>query len=54
LSVAFGKVFANHLETKIEIENVTGRSYPINLGSEFNGSHFSLPRLVTIRAGYGF
>jgi hypothetical protein len=54
LSVAFGKVFANHLETKLEIENVTGRSYPINLGSEFNGSHFSLPRVVTIRTGYRF
>ncbi|MFP5262554.1 MAG: TonB-dependent receptor [Blastocatellia bacterium] len=54
LSLASGKVFANRLEAKVEIENVTNRIYPINLGSEFNGSHVSPPRLATLRMGYRF
>jgi outer membrane receptor for ferrienterochelin and colicin len=54
LSVAFGKVFASRVEAKVEIENITNRVYAINLGSEFNGSHFSPPRLFTTRLSYRF
>ncbi|HEX8089921.1 MAG TPA: TonB-dependent receptor [Blastocatellia bacterium] len=54
LSLAVGKVFANRLEAKLEIENIMNRVYPINLGSEFNGSHVSPPRLATLRMGYRF
>ena len=54
LSVSFGKVFATHVEAKLEIENITNSVYAINLGSEFNGSHVSPPRLVTLRLGYRF
>jgi hypothetical protein len=51
LSVAIGKGFSNRVE-KIEIENVTNNVYPVNLGSEFNSSHVSPPRLVAVRMGY--
>jgi hypothetical protein len=54
LSLAFGKVFSGRVEAKIEIENVMSRVFPINLGSEFNGSHVSAPRLATVRLGYRF
>jgi TonB-dependent receptor-like protein/carboxypeptidase family protein len=52
LSLAFGKLFANRVEAKLEVENITNGVYPINLGSEFNGSHFSPPRLFTTRLSY--
>jgi outer membrane receptor protein involved in Fe transport len=54
LNLAFGKSVANHVKARFEIENVTGHVYPINLGSEFNGSHVSAPRLVTVRLSYQF
>jgi outer membrane receptor protein involved in Fe transport len=54
LNVAFGKVFAKRIDARLEVENVTNAVYPINLGSEFNGSHVSLPRQITLRLGYRF
>ncbi|HXI92871.1 MAG TPA: TonB-dependent receptor [Blastocatellia bacterium] len=54
VNLAFGKVFANRVEGKIEIEDITNSVYPINLGSEFNGSHFSAPRLAMLRLAYRF
>lgn len=54
LNLAFGKVFANRVEAKVEVENITNSVYPINLGSEFNGSHVSPSRLLTLRLAYRY
>ncbi|HJZ67007.1 MAG TPA: TonB-dependent receptor, partial [Blastocatellia bacterium] len=54
LSIALGKVFSGRVEAKLEVENITGTVYPINLGSEFNGSHVSPPRVITTRVSYRF
>lgn len=54
LNLAFGKVFANRVEAKIEVENITNSVYAINLGSEFNGSHVSPPGLLTLRLSYRY
>ena len=44
----------DYVEAKIEVENITNSVYPINLGSEFNGSHVSQPRLLTLRLAYRY
>jgi hypothetical protein len=43
-----------HIDARLEIENLTNNVYLINLGSEFNGSHVSPPRLATVRLAYRF
>lgn len=53
-SFSFGKELSSRLGARLEIENLTNRVYPINLGSEFNGSHVSPPRLLTVRLSYRF
>jgi outer membrane receptor for ferrienterochelin and colicins len=54
VDLAIGKTFFQRWEAKLELENLTNNVYPINLSSEFNGSHYSAPRLVTFRLGYRF
>jgi hypothetical protein len=41
-------------DTTDAIENLTNNVYPINLGSDFNGSHVSQPRMAVIRLSYRF
>ena len=53
-SFSAGKKVWRGLATRLEVENALNDVYPINLGSEFNGSHFSAPRLVTLRINYSF
>lgn len=52
--IAVGKRFAERWDFRVELENITNKVYPINLASEFNGTHYSPPRLVTFRFGYRF
>ncbi len=54
LSFSLGKSLGDWLTLRLEVENVTNAVYPINLGSEFNGSHFSTPRQAAIRLTYRF
>jgi hypothetical protein len=49
-----GKKLSKSTNARLEIENWTNRVYPINLGSEFNGSHVSMPSRVTVRLAYHF
>jgi len=51
LGAALGKTFLNRIDARLEIENILNKVYPINLGSEFNGSHYSPPRMITLRVG---
>jgi outer membrane receptor for ferric coprogen and ferric-rhodotorulic acid len=53
-NVSAGKTLTRSIDARLEVENLTNRIYPINLGSEFNGSHVSAPRQVTFRLGYRF
>jgi outer membrane receptor protein involved in Fe transport len=53
-NTTFGKSLTDHIDARLEIENLTNHVYPINLGSEFNGSHVSAPRTVTMRMAYRF
>jgi hypothetical protein len=53
-NLAFGKSLTDHIDARLEIENLTNNVYPINLGSEFNGSHVSSPRAATVRMSYRF
>jgi hypothetical protein len=53
-NVTVGKKLTASTDVRLEIENLTNKVYPINLGSEFNGSHVSMPRLVTVRFAYHF
>jgi hypothetical protein len=54
MNVTFGKSLTDHFDARVEIENLTNNVYPINLGSDFNGSHVSPPRTATIRLAYRF
>ncbi len=54
LGLALGKIFVNRLDARLEIENTFDKVFPINLGSEFNGSHYSAPCTVTLRLAYLF
>jgi outer membrane receptor protein involved in Fe transport len=53
-NVTLGKSLTDHIEARLEIENLTNNVYPINLGSDFNGSHVSAPRTATARLVYRF
>jgi type 1 fimbria pilin len=54
VNLTFGKSLTSSVDARVEIENLTNRVYPINLGSDFNGSHVSVPRMVTQRMAYHF
>jgi hypothetical protein len=54
LSFSVGKKIWKGSGARLEFENVTNRVYPINPGSEFNGTHFSAPRMLTLRLDYDF
>lgn len=54
LILSAGKWLNHAVDLRFEVENLTNRVYPINLGSEFNGSHVSIPRLMTLRLAYHF
>lgn len=54
VNLTIGKSLTRSTDARLEMENLTNRVYPINLGSEFNGSHVSQPRLVTFRLAYHF
>jgi hypothetical protein len=54
LNIALGKSLGDHIEARLEVENLTNNVYPINLGSDFNGSHVSAPRTATVRMSYRF
>ncbi len=54
VNVAFGKSLMRGVDMRLEIENLTNKVYPINLGSDFNGSHVSPPRMAGIRMSYRF
>lgn len=54
VNLTIGKSLTRNVDARFEIENITNRVYPINLGSEFNGSHVSPPRLMTVRLAYHF
>jgi outer membrane receptor protein involved in Fe transport len=54
LSLSLGKNLWKGFSARFELENLTNRVYPINLGSEFNGSHVSPPREVAVRLSYNF
>jgi outer membrane receptor protein involved in Fe transport len=54
LSLTLGKRLGENLEARLEIENLTNNVYPLNIHSEFNGSHVSPPRLVTVRLTHRF
>jgi outer membrane receptor for ferrienterochelin and colicin len=54
VNLTVGKSLTRSTDARLEIENMTNRVHPINLGSEFNGSHVSHPRLVTMRLAYHF
>lgn len=54
LSFSVGKKLWKGFGGRLEFENVSNRVYPINLGSEFNGSHVSAPRTITVRLNYDF
>ena len=54
LNITLGKSLTDQIDARFEIENLTNKVYPINLGSEFNGSHVSAPRMATIRTTYRF
>jgi outer membrane receptor protein involved in Fe transport len=53
-NMTFGKSLTDHVDARLEIENLANTVYPINLGSDFNGSHVSAPRTVTMRMAYRF
>jgi hypothetical protein len=53
-NLSFGKSLTDNIESRLEVQNLTNNVYPINLGSEFNGSHVSAPRSVSIRMSYRF
>ena len=54
LNLTLGKSLTNNVAARVEIENLTNNIYPINLGSDFNGSHVSQPRMATFRMTYQF
>jgi outer membrane receptor protein involved in Fe transport len=54
INLTVGKSLTDHVDVRLEIENLTNNVYPVNLGSEFNGSHVSLPRTASIRMSYHF
>jgi outer membrane receptor for ferrienterochelin and colicin len=54
VSATVGRKLTNHVDARLEMENITNAVYPINLGSDFNGSHFSPPRMTTLRFTYRF
>lgn len=54
LNITFGKSLSDDVDVRFEIENLTNNVYPINLGSDFNGSHVSPPRTATVRMSYRF
>jgi outer membrane receptor protein involved in Fe transport len=54
VNLTLGKSLTRSIDARLEIENLTNHVYPINLGSEFNGSHVSIPRLVSVRLAYHF
>jgi outer membrane receptor protein involved in Fe transport len=54
VNLSVGKRLNTSTDARLEIENLTNNVYPINLGSEFNGSHVSMPRVITLRVAYHF
>jgi outer membrane receptor protein involved in Fe transport len=54
VNLTVGKKLNQTTDARLEIENLTNKVYPINLGSEFNGSHVSMPRVMTLRLAYHF
>lgn len=54
VNLSAGKTITRNIDVRFEVENLTNRVFPINLGSEFNGSHVSPPRLATLRLAYRF
>lgn len=49
LDVSVGWRLARQLQVAVEGQNVTNEAYVINLGSEFNGTHYGRPRYLSVR-----
>ena len=54
INLMFGKSLTENMDVRFEVENLTNNVYPVNLGSEFNGSHVSQPRMAAVRLSYRF